>query len=153
MQLTTAMLCDYAEVREGLLFIVAGPITVLWRQEFPAMLGLPLALVVEGAPEEFVGLPHEVQVVVTHGNAGPVGEARLAFQIAEKNVAHLEPGERINLPLVMLTHEAVLPEPGIYTLIVRLNGGEAFGQPELTLALRASLPPAGGPAGPGQAGG
>jgi hypothetical protein len=140
-QLTAALLCDYAEIRDGLLFVIAAPITRLSRPQYPAQLGLPVALVVEGAPAELVGLPHEVQVLLTHDD-DPVGEARLAFQVAEENVAHLEPGERVNLPLVIFTQEAVLPEPGIYSFSVRLNGGEAVGQPELTLSLLATVAPA-----------
>ena len=39
MELTTALLCDHVQVREGLLFIVAGGITRLRRPSYPAALG------------------------------------------------------------------------------------------------------------------
>ena len=35
MELTTALLCDHVQVREGLLFIVAGGITRLRRPSYP----------------------------------------------------------------------------------------------------------------------
>ena len=38
MQVVTALLCDYASVREGLLNILGGGVNRLWRAELPAPL-------------------------------------------------------------------------------------------------------------------
>jgi len=40
MKLEAALLCDFAEVREGLLFVVAGGITRVARASLPDRLGL-----------------------------------------------------------------------------------------------------------------
>jgi hypothetical protein len=139
-QLLAALLCDFAQVRDGLMVIVATPITRVVRPEYPSPLKLALAVVVEGAPGDIVGLPHEVQVIVSIAGQS-VAEARLAFSIGEENVAHLAPGETVNLPLVIDMSELALPTEGPYTILVRLNGGEAVGQPELTLSLLAQQAP------------
>jgi hypothetical protein len=47
MRIIAGVLCDYAEVREGLLTIVSAGITRLWRAELPAPMGVFLALQVE----------------------------------------------------------------------------------------------------------
>lgn len=50
MQLASAILCDFAQVREGLLFVSGGGITRIWRETFPAAAGVSLALVFEAHP-------------------------------------------------------------------------------------------------------
>ena len=40
MRLETALLSDHASVRDGLLFVVAGGITRVWRSQLPAPLNL-----------------------------------------------------------------------------------------------------------------
>ena len=43
MEVTTAMLSDFAQVREGLLFVSSGGITRCYREQLPAPLGVHLA--------------------------------------------------------------------------------------------------------------
>ena len=45
MRIDTALLCDAATERDGLLNVLGGGITVATRPEFPAPLGMTLALV------------------------------------------------------------------------------------------------------------
>jgi hypothetical protein len=47
MQISTAMFCDFAQVREGLLFVASGGVTRSLRDELPAPIGVFLALVIE----------------------------------------------------------------------------------------------------------
>lgn len=47
MQLVVAILCEAATVREGLLNILSGGITTIHRPNYPNVLGLQLALVVQ----------------------------------------------------------------------------------------------------------
>lgn len=61
MHLTTALLCDFAQVREGLLFVASGGITRMWRPELPAPLGVMLAVVIELDQIE-AQRPHEFAV-------------------------------------------------------------------------------------------
>ena len=70
MRIIAGVLCDYAEVREGLLTIVSAGITRLWRAELPAPMGVFLALQVEVEANERP-FPHELEVAIT----GPSGKA------------------------------------------------------------------------------
>ena len=63
MDVTTAMLADFAQVREGLLFVSSGGITRCYREQLPAPLGVHLAIVLELDRLE-AERPHEVRVVV-----------------------------------------------------------------------------------------
>src|SRR5207302_949196 len=77
MQVVTALLCDYASVREGLLNILGGGVNRLWRAELPAPLNLSMALMVDLHPQE-VGSSHDLQVAVQDDDGrrrgrGPVG--------------------------------------------------------------------------------
>jgi hypothetical protein len=47
MQISTAMFCDFAQVREGLLFVSSGGVTRSLRDELPAPIGVFLAMVIE----------------------------------------------------------------------------------------------------------
>ena len=45
MDIRVATLCDFAQVREGLLFVSSAGITRVYRESFPAPIGVMLALV------------------------------------------------------------------------------------------------------------
>ena len=47
MKVVTATLCDFGQIREGLLSVLSGGITRLKRPAFPAPLGCHLALILE----------------------------------------------------------------------------------------------------------
>ena len=55
MTISTAILCDFAEVRDNLLFVVAGGVTRLFRAEWPGPMNVyqdepTLELANSGAP-------------------------------------------------------------------------------------------------------
>ncbi len=57
-------LCDHVQVRDGLLFIVAGGITRLRRPSYPATLGAGLAVVIEFEQVEAENPPQFAFVII-----------------------------------------------------------------------------------------
>lgn len=118
MDVSAAFLCDFAETREGLLIAVGGGITRVYKERYPAPLGLVLALLVDVAQSE-LDIPHDLTVAVM-GPDSPVGEVRGGFQIGR--APDLEPGELVVAPLTLDLRGIELPHPGSYSLHVTLDG-------------------------------
>ncbi len=95
MDVTTAMLADFAQVREGLLFVASGGITRCYREDLPAPLGVHLAIVLELDRLE-AERPHEVRVVVVDEDGGEIAEIAGEIQLGE---TQLMMGENLNLPI------------------------------------------------------
>lgn len=98
MHVAAAVLCDFAEVREGLLMLLGGGITRLWRQELPAPMGVALALVVEIAPTERA-VPHEITFAVRDPASTEVGKGGAGLQLGPEAV--FDADERAVIPLVV----------------------------------------------------
>jgi hypothetical protein len=128
-----AIICDYAEIREGLLTIVSGGITRLWRPQLPAPMGVFLALQVEVEPKERP-FPHELEVRITGPSDKEVGKVNGGFQIGPSG--DFEPDEcaYANVPLDL--RMIALDEFGWYRLAISIDGGEAY-----PLRVRVGLPP------------
>jgi hypothetical protein len=116
---TTALLCDHAQVREGLLFVLSGGITRLRRPAYPAQLGVGLALVLEFDRIEDEH-SHEFAVVVVGEDGEEVGRVAADIQVGEPEGSYV--GENVQVPLAIDMHGALLPKPGPYQLHVYLDG-------------------------------
>lgn len=122
MRVTAAVLCDFAQVREGLLTIVSAGITRMWREEMPAPLGLFLALIIEvDAPDRL--FPHEVTVVVTAPSGKEIAKAGGGFQINQG--AGAEPDEVSLVPLPLDLRIAGIEEFGWYTFTLAIDSQPA----------------------------
>ena len=141
MDISTALLCDFAEVREGLLFLVGGPITRLWRPQFPAPMSVCVALVLEGTEGEVAGVSHDLHVFVVDADGRSHAEARTSLQAQSQGFGELTPGEVIPIPVVVPLLGVPLPEPGTFDVRILLDGGAQLGQPERLLTLRAAVGP------------
>jgi hypothetical protein len=98
MRITTALLCDHAQIREGLLFVHSGGITRLRRPDLPCALQLHLAVVARLESIE-LDKSHVVKVTVRHVETlAKVMEAEAAFQT---NPTSRHPGEPVWLPLAL----------------------------------------------------
>lgn len=95
MDVTTAMLADFAQVREGLLFVASGGVTRCYRETVPAPLGVMLATVLELDRVE-TERAHEVQVVVVDEDGKQLAEISGEIQVGE---TQLMIGENLNLPI------------------------------------------------------
>lgn len=95
MAITTAMLCDFAQVREGLLFVSSGGVTRCYRDELPAPMGVYLAVVLELDRIE-AEQGHVVRVVVVDEDGGEIAEISGEIQLG---TPELFVNENVNLPI------------------------------------------------------
>lgn len=118
MQVAAALICDFASVREGLLFVVGGGITRVWRREFPAPLNVALALLLEAHPTE-ANRPHEVDVIVQSEDGAAVAQLKGGFQISTNEGARA--GEPALIPFVIDFRSVAVPKHGGYSVEILLD--------------------------------
>jgi uncharacterized protein DUF6941 len=118
LQVAAAFLCDFAEVRERLLFALGGGITRLWRDAFPASMEASLALLLELHQTEGA-TQHQLQVLVQGEDGQRVGEVKAAFQMGTSDV---DVGENLLIPIALDLRPARLPVPGSYTVEIVIDG-------------------------------
>lgn len=122
LELTVLSLCDYANVREGLLNIVSGGITrVAVHNGFPSPIDAHLAMSVYVQPH-VVGVAHTGRVILRYPDTA-TEIARIDFEFnvdAERN-----PGEGLNLPFALPLRGIAFPGPGQVDVSVSLDGSPA----------------------------
>ncbi|HEX9260401.1 MAG TPA: hypothetical protein VF855_12750 [Acidimicrobiales bacterium] len=119
-EISSAIVCDFAQVREGLLFISSGGITRLRRQSLPAPLGIAVAIVVE-LPFDEVKDNHTVTARITHvASATDVLRTEVGVQANDPAV---EPGESLYVPLVVSLHQVTVSAYGAYDIVVSVDHG------------------------------
>lgn len=118
MHVAAAFLCDFAEVRERLLFALGGGITRLWRDSFPASMDSSLALLLELHQME-LATRHDLQVVVQGEDGQRVGEVKGTFQMGAPEV---DVGENLLVPIALDLRPARLPAPGSYAVEIVIDG-------------------------------
>lgn len=133
MKITTGLLCDFASVREGLLFVVGGGVTRIRRAQYPAAFGCSVALLVELHQME-LSRPHELELRVLGPDGEDVANVKAGFQARGTD---LDIGENLPVPVVLDLRNAALEKPGRYSIEASIDGGH-----QLTLSFRAMLPPA-----------
>jgi hypothetical protein len=116
---TTALLCDHAQVRDGLLFVLSGGISRVMRESFPAAMGTCLALVVELDRIE-AERAHQLEIVVVGEDGEEV--ARVEAEVSVQNTDAAKPTESLHLPLAVDLRAAGLARPGAYELRVYVDG-------------------------------
>ena len=118
-RVASALLCDAATVREGLLHILGGGITRLHRGEFPAPMQVTLVVQVVLTPTE-IQFAHDVSARIQTEDGDVVVQVNGHLDAGEPNPM-LEPGESVILPLVMPLHGVVLPSSGGYSIEVSVD--------------------------------
>jgi len=96
MEVTNAMLADFAQVREGLLFVSSGGVTRCYRDQLPAPLGVFLATVLELDRLEAERV-HELQVVVVDEDGQQLAEIAGEIQLGQTQMMI---NENLNVPIV-----------------------------------------------------
>lgn len=119
-RITSAMLADAATMREGLLHVLGGGISLLSRPNYPAPIGASLALLLEARDIDLSGQPVELDIVAKSEEADHA-------QLFEAKVSALimppPGGERIlNFPVAIDLTQAGIPAPGLYKIVISLNG-------------------------------
>ena len=133
MDIRVATLCDFAQVREGLLFVSSAGITRVYRESFPAPIGVMLALVLELSPVEAMDA-HKITVRVEDADgrqlAEMVGEVKVTL-----GTGH-DPGELVNVPFVADFRTMQLPSEGRYQVAIQ---PDADGVNPVALGFRAAV--------------
>jgi hypothetical protein len=112
------LLCDHAQVRDGLLFVLSGGVTRIMRDSFPAAMGTCLALVLEFDSTE-TGRPHQLEIVVVGEDGEEVARMEAEVQIDSNTGARV--AENLQLPIAVDLRVAGLARPGAYELHVYVD--------------------------------
>lgn len=122
MEIQAAILCDFAQVREGVLFVASGGVSRLIRRPGePSSIAICLAAIIELLPNE-IPLVHEITVTVTRDSGGQtVGVATAAFQYPPQ--MRLEPGEAAVVPIAISLAPVTITDLGMYDVRISVDGG------------------------------
>lgn len=112
------LLCDSARVREGLLHVLGGGITNLWMDQFPAMMGVDLAVVATVTPGERDS-QHKLDVNVLGQDGEVIAQANGEFGVSGS--ADVEAWEALIVPLVLPLANVAIPEEGAYMIDVLVD--------------------------------
>ncbi len=137
MRFQVATICDFANVREGMLSLLSAGITRLWRTQFPVEMDTVLALVVELDSSEAT-IPKEMRIRIEDGDGQLLMEQSAVFQTGEVSSQN-DPGEPMIIPMIMNLRDFRIPKPGRYQIVV--NPLEHGTEP-IALGFRVDYPPA-----------
>lgn len=119
-RLNALILCDFAQVREGLLFVQSGGLTRLAAPSFPARFSCHVAAMVHLAPDVAVDAHKMVMKVKAADTATLV--ATVNVELRENPLPQgLAPGEGRQVPIVVPVHKVSFPGPGQYDLQVDID--------------------------------
>ncbi len=113
MRVTCALLCDAATVREGLLHVLGGGVTRIWRTEVPTALGVDLALLLSMDQAE-QDEPHNVRAVLYGPDVTSIMEVGGVVQY--NGGARLEPNEEHSIAMAFPFRDAVVNTYGRHVI-------------------------------------
>ena len=119
-ELKSLILCDFAQIREGLLFVQSGGLTRLVAPSFPAKFACHVATLVWLPPHE-AGSAHEMVMKV---KAASTAKLTATVKVALHETAPpagLQPGEGRQVPIVVPLAAVSFPSPGEYDLQVEVD--------------------------------
>jgi hypothetical protein len=128
-----AVLCEYAHVRDALLYVLGGAVNMLPLPEFPARLGCCLALVVELPAHEHDQVHELVVRLKSADTTEVVCTATGGLQLTSPPPPGR--GEAV-VAAVLDMRQVTIPAPGRYDVHIALNAG--FGQQLTFYALERS---------------
>jgi hypothetical protein len=118
LEISSALLCDFAQVRDGLLFVSSGGITRMWRPELPAGMDVWLAIVVEVDAVEG-RVPHEILVRIVDEDGGEAASIQGGFQLNAEVDLHV--GERLLMPMPFDLRGIALQRYGAYDVSIYID--------------------------------
>jgi hypothetical protein len=123
--ISAAILCDFAQVRENLLFVSSGGLTRIFAPKVPAPFNMMLGLIFEIGPDE-VAAAHEFTVVIKHiETAKDVARIVGGFQVDGQPF----PGEGLYAPMALDFRTVSVPEFGALDVHTEIDGNVG---PQLT---------------------
>ena len=133
-RLDALILCDFAQIREGLLFVQSGGLTRLVAPALPTGFGCHVAAMVYMPPHEAVEAHHMVMKVKSADTAQIVATINVELHEVPRP-AGLLPGEGRQVPVVVPMKKIVFPAPGRYDLQVDIDH-EIAGDLTFTVSVR-----------------
>lgn len=133
-----ALLCDAATVREGLLHILGGGLTQVWRESFPSPLGASLALLITLHSSE-TGERHGMRIILQSEDGETLVNVEAEFQ-AEKGPGWM-PGHSPGLPMVISLMGVMLPAAGSYSVEITVDRQHCFSLPFMAALVPSMVPP------------
>jgi hypothetical protein len=119
-ELKSLILCDFAQIREGLLFVQSGGLTRLAAPTFPAQFACHVATLVWLPPHE-AGTAHEIVMKVKSASTAKL-TATVKVELHESAApSALRPGEGRQVPIVVPLGAVSFPEAGEYDLQVEVD--------------------------------
>lgn len=113
-----AMLCDAATVREGLLNVLGAGITQLNREQFPAPMGVQLALLLNASQDE-MSKNHRMKLALLHQAGDKVAELAVDFAVgANPGTQKAQP---ITVPIIASFQQQNLPKEGGYVIELSID--------------------------------
>jgi hypothetical protein len=121
MELDYALLADSAQVAEGKTYILGGGVTILWRGQYPAPLGVSLVAYLRYHRSE-TDSDHTLRVQVMDADGNPVvPEISGEFHLGEP-APGLPPGVALGLPVVIpFPPLPALQKPGAYSVEILVD--------------------------------
>ena len=137
MRVESALLCDAATIREGLLHVLGAGVTRVGRPMFPTTLGIALAVVIAVEADE--AGEHRLDVHLVERPDTRV--AGLAVEFAVASPAGEEPEDWVSVPVVLPADQMPLPRPARYEMRVLIDD-EQLAALRFEAAVHEAAPPA-----------
>ncbi len=118
MQLLSVLLCDFAQVRDGLLMVSSGAVTRLFRAGLPATLSLMVAVVIE-VPRDQTNTVHTLTSEVFNRSGEVLAVGRATFEVGDED---LFPHEIQQVSVVLSLKEVTATSWGTHQIRVDLDG-------------------------------
>jgi hypothetical protein len=123
-EVAAAILCDFAQVREGLLFVASGGVDRFFRDDLPGPMGVYLALLLTFGPDEVVDQVHEIRASIQHISTGDIiASADGALEIGRP--ADVDPTAPLTAPAVIPLAGIALRGYGRHEVSIAVNSGRA----------------------------
>lgn len=120
MRISSLMVCDFAQVRDGLLTVCSAGITRINVPALPARLPVMVASLLELGPDD-IGPVHEITWRLSHVDAAEtVAAGTGALQVTETPEA--EAGELVQMPMVIDLRSIAVTSLGQYDIKLRVDG-------------------------------
>lgn len=119
-RLNALILCDFAQIREGLLFVQSGGLTRLVTATFPAQFACHVAALVYLPPHE-AGEAHDMVIKAKSADTATLVATVKVSMHETPPPAGLAPGEGRQVPIVVPLSAVSFPSPGEYDLHVEID--------------------------------
>lgn len=117
------MLADHATVREGLLHVLGGGITRLFRDPLPAPMGVVVAIMLQPADFADLATQHRLEVIITR--ASDEGDTAVAKAVMTLDATGPDAGPLPAIPVVVPLQGVPITATGVHKIMIDLDGEAA----------------------------